>query len=150
MRTLRRSRVALALGPLALVAALAPAPRGGDEAAMMKKLAEAKAAAAKKIADFFADPRLASFDIKEGRGVPGADQLEIWTRRAFDARLEAATGRDDRIAILNEDVERTRAIEARLRSLAEGESGFARLDLFKAEYFRLDAEYRLAKEKDGR
>jgi len=146
-----RSQVALVLGLLCLTSALAPAPQAGDETSALKKLAEARAAVARKIADFFADPRLAALDGKaEGRGIPGADQVEIWTRRVVDARLDAATDRDQRIAILTEDLERTKAIETRLKAIADEVPGFTKLDSIKAEYYRLDAEFRLAKEKAGR
>ena len=74
----------------------------------------------------------------------------MWTRRGVDARLDAATNRDDRVAILQEDVERTRAIEARIKAIADQVPGFARIDAFKAEYYKVDAEYRLAREKAGR
>jgi hypothetical protein len=148
-----QSRVALVLGSLAMIAALAPAPQGPDVvlAGSLKGLAESKAAVARKIADFFADPRLAAMDVKgDGRGVPGTDQVELWTRRVVDARLDAASDHDQRIAILTEDFERTKAIEARIKAIADDVPGFAKLDSFKAEYYRLDAEYRLAKEKVGR
>jgi hypothetical protein len=148
-----RSRIALVLGSLALIVALAPAPQELVQAKVgqLKDLANAKAAVARKIADFFADPRLAAMDVKgDGRGIPGTDQVELWTRRVVDAKLDAAPDRDQRIAILTEDVERTKAIEARLKAIADDVPGFAKLDSFKAEYYRLDAEYRLAKEKAGR
>jgi hypothetical protein len=149
--SIRRSNVALALGPLALVAGLAPSPRAADEAATLKNLAVARAAVARKVADFFADPRLAAMDAKgENRAMPGADQVEVWTRRVVEARLDAATNRDERVAILTQDLERTRAIETRLKAIAEDEPGLAKLDALKGEYYRLDAEYRLASEKDGR
>ena len=55
------------------------------------------------------------------------------------------------------DVEFTRTrmavgIEPRMvvAAIAEAEPGMAKLDALKAEYYRLDAEYRLAKEKGGR
>ena len=86
----------------------------------------------------------------EGRGVPGADQVELWTRRAVEARLDAAPGREERVAILLEDVERTKAIEARIKAIADDLPGFSKLDSLKAEYYRLDAESRLAREKAGR
>lgn len=152
MKTRRGSHVALALGSLAVFAALAPAPQevARDKAGQLKTLAEARASVARKIADFFADPRLAALEVRgEGRGVPGTDQVEVWTRRVVDAKLDAAPGRDERVAILQQDVERTKAIEARIKALADDAPGFAKLDSFKAEYYRLDAEYRLAKEKAG-
>ena len=149
--TRRTSRVGLALGSFALIAALAPAPQASDEAGDLRKLATARAEVGKKIADYYADPRLAAQEVRgEARGIPGAEQVELWTRRAVDARLDASPGRDDRIAILAEDFERTKAIEARIKALADNTPGFVKLDAFKAEYHRLDAEYRLAKEKAGR
>jgi hypothetical protein len=143
--------LALGLISFALVAALAPGPRAADDAQAMKTLAETKAALARKIADFFADPRLAAVEKNgEERGIPGTDNVEAWTRRYIDARLDAASGKDDRIKILQEDVDRTRAIEARIKALADDAPGFGKLDALKAEYYRVDAEYRLAREKDGR
>jgi uncharacterized small protein (DUF1192 family) len=153
MKTRRRSKVALALGSLALIVALAPAPQqvAQVKVGQLKELAEAKAAVARKIADFFADPRLAELEVKGiSRGIPGADQVEVWTRRVVDSRLDAAPNLDARVAILQDDVDRTKAIEARLKAIAQDEPGMAKLDALKAEYYRLDAEYRLAKEKGGR
>jgi hypothetical protein len=155
-----RSIVSLALGSLALIAALAPAPQQQvkvgqikelAEAMALAKLSEAKAAVARKIADFFADPRLVAMETKgDGRGIPGTDQVEFWTRRVVDAKLDAALNIDGRIAVLQEDFDRTKAIEARLKAISEAEPGMVKLDSLKAEYYRLDAEYRLAKEKGGR
>ena len=148
---LQRPQVALALGSLTLIAALAPAPQAPDEAGSLKKLAVARAGVARNIADFFADPRLAAMESKgESRGVPGADQVEIWMRRSVDARLDAATGRDERVAVLSEDLERTRAIEARIKAIADVTPGLGKIDALKAEFHRLDAEYRLAREKAGK
>jgi hypothetical protein len=154
-----RSIVSLALGSLALIAALAPAPQQQvkvpqaedlTKAMAIAALAEAKAVVARKIADFFADPRLVELEGKGIiRGIPGADQVEIWTRRVVDAKLDAALNVEARIAILQEDLGRTKAIEARLKAIADAEPGMAKLDSLKAEYYRLDAEYRLAKEKAG-
>jgi hypothetical protein len=146
-----KSQVALALGWLALIAALAPSPRTADEAGTLKALAESRAKVARQIADFYADPRLAALDGKvDSRGIPGMDAVEVWTRKFVEARLDASTGPDDRISILLEDLERTKAIEARLKALAENTPGFSKLDTIKAEFHRLDAEYRLAKEKAGK
>jgi hypothetical protein len=146
----RSSQVSLALGSLALIAALAPAPQGPAGAGPLKELAEARAKVARTIADFYADPRLAAQDNKGPLpGLPAADSVELWMRRNVDARLDSAPGRDDRIAILAEDVERTKAIEARIKAIVENTPGLAKIDTFKAEYYRLDAEYRLAKEKAG-
>jgi hypothetical protein len=148
-----RSTVALALGSLALFAALAPAPQEVSKARVgqLKELSEAKATVARKVADFFADPRLVELVEAMGvaRGIPGADQVEFWNRRVVDAKLDAALNLEGRIAILQEDVDRTKAIEARLKAIAEAEPGMVKLDSLKAEYYRLDAEYRLAKEKAG-
>ena len=93
-------------------------------------------------------------DRKSERGtVPGirTDQVEFWTRRVVDARLEAATDRDQRIAILAEDFERTKAIEARMKESPTTTPWRSSSSIrFKAEFYRLDAEYRLAKEKGSR
>ena len=148
--TRRRSQVALAVGSLALLAALAPAPQASDEAVTLKVLAEARAKLARTIADYYADPRLAVQDVKGVvQGLPGSDQVEFWVRRSVDARLDAAPGRDGRVAILAEELERTKAIEARIKAIVENTPGLAKLDSFKAEYYRVDAEYRLAREKAG-
>ena len=149
--TRRGSQVALALGSLAVIAALAPGPQASGEAATLKALAESRAKVARTIADFYADPRLAAQEGKSPlQGLPGGDQVESWMRRVVDARLDATPGRDERIAILSEDLERTRAIEARIKAIVENTPGLAKIDSLKAEYYRIDAEYRLAKEKAGR
>jgi len=147
-----RSQVALALGSLALIAALAPAaPQAPDEAGKLRALADSKARVAKKIADFYADLRLAPQGGRPEREViVGGEQVEAWMRRFVDARLDAVSRPEERIAILSEDLERIRAIEARLKELADASPEFAKLDMLKAEFYRLDAEYRLAKEKAGR
>jgi hypothetical protein len=149
--TRRGSQVALALGLFGLIAALAPAPRQAPTGpGSLKELAEAKAKVARSIAEFYADPRLAAQDAKGPLpGLPAVDSVEFWMRRSVDASLDAATSRDDRIAILTQDLERTKAIEARLKAIVENTPGLAKIDTFKAEYYRLDAEYRLAKEKAG-
>ena len=150
--TRRRPQVALALGGLALIAALAPSPRSPDEAGDLRKLAEAKAEIGKKIADFLADFRLApGAGFIQGHGLNMLnEQVEDWNRRVVDARLDAASGKDERVVILTDDVRRSKAIEARIKQLADQEGGPAKIDGFKAEFYRLDAEYRLAKEKAGR
>ena len=149
--TRRSSQVALALGSLALFAALAPAPQASGEAGTLKAMAEARAKLARTIADYYADPRLATQDAKGlVPGLPGAEPVEFWMRRSVDARLDATPGRDERVAILAEELERTRAIEARIKAIMENTPGLAKIDSFKAEYYRIDAEYRLAREKAGR
>jgi hypothetical protein len=137
----------LILGAVALFPALAPAPQASDDG-KLKALAEAKAAVARKIVEFYADARLAPpANRLEAQGVPVFDQVEIWSRRLLDSRLDATPVKAERVAILGEEVDRTKAIEARIKELAERESGFGKLDGFKAEFNRLDAEYRLLKEK---
>jgi hypothetical protein len=140
----------LILGSFGLFASLAPAPQASDEAGALKALAERKASVARKIADFFADPRLAEAGRNDVLSNPASEQLELWMRRSIDARHDASPGRNERLAILAEEVERTKAIEARIKTLIENERGPAKLDAFKAEFYRLDAEYRLAKEKAGK
>jgi hypothetical protein len=149
--TRRRIRQALGLGGLTLIVALAPSPQAADEAGKLRQLAESKAQVAKKIADFYADIRLAPQGGRpEREGIPGGDQVEIWMRRFVDSRLEAAARAQDRIAILTEDLDRLKAISARLKELAEASPEFVKLDALKAEFALLDAEYRLTKEKLGR
>ena len=156
----RKSAIALALGSFALIATLAPAPQApaeGDnpkdlaQALKLITLAQARAGVARKIADFYVDRRLGPPDRKSDlESIPGSEQVEFWTRKYVDAKLETANGAEERIAILTEDFDRTKAIEARIRELVENDPAFAKLDAFKAEFYRLDAECRLTKEKLGR
>jgi hypothetical protein len=139
--------ISLIIGAIALFPALAPASRTSDEA-MLRKLAEAKVVVTRKIVDFYADVRLAPPGNRlEAQVIPGLDPVETWTRRLVDARLEASNDRDERIKILDEEVARTRAIEARLKELVERGPGLGKIDSLKAEFHRLDADYRLLKEK---
>jgi hypothetical protein len=139
--------ISLIIGTIAIFPALAPAPRASDEA-VLKKLAEAKVIVTRKIVDFYADVRLGPPGNRlEAQGIPSLDPVETWTRRLVDARLEGSNDRDERIKILDEEVSRTRAIEARLKELVERGPEFGKIDSLKAEFHRLDAEYRLLKEK---
>jgi hypothetical protein len=146
----------LILGSIALIAALAPAPQAPAD--HLKELAAEKARIAKQVADFYEDIRLAPDGGRPPAPLPGQDAVETWTRLAVDARLDASASKQERIAILTEDLERTKAIEARLKDMADAEAvarvaalnRLVRIDAMKARYFRLDAEYRLEKEKAGR
>lgn len=160
--TRNRPRVTLFLGSLATLAALAPAPRAADEPETLRALALAKVAMAKKIADFYAEPR--SVLVDRQLNAPGRptlpdevrasiqlqDEIEVWAKKTVDAKIEVSASRDERIAILAEDLNRTRANEKRLKDLAENMAEFTKLVVFKAEFYRLEAEYRLAMEKNGR
>ncbi len=152
MTTPRLTRGAPALGFLAILAALAPAPLAADPASDARKAAEARVAAAKEVLDLSREFLVAPPGAK---GVPtpldSAEQIQFWARQLADARLELAENRDDRVAVLAGEVERARGFESEIKDLARNEaSGLSKLSAVKATYYRVDAEARLAREKAGR
>jgi hypothetical protein len=145
-------RASLALGSLALIAALAPAPQAPVEVGEVKALAEARVKVGRKILDYYKELLLAPPAGKDGPTIiEKADQIQNWSRLVADARLDTADRREERIAILSEEVTRARDFEKELKALVPGEpSGPLRFMADKAEFFRLEIETRLAKEKAGR
>jgi predicted lipoprotein len=133
------------IAAVALFPALAPAPPASSDA-QLRKLADAKVAIALKVFDFFSDMRLGP-PTRRSDPLPGMEQAEYWASQLVEARLDAATDKKGRVAILTEEVERTKAVEARIRELAEKVEGYSKIEAMIAEYNRLDAEYRLLKEK---
>ena len=90
-------------------------------------------------------------ETRYAQGLGQAEDVNLWTQRWLEARLDAAQGREQRISILKQYVELAKKQEhdatARLNlgllTPLEGEA---------AHYFRLDAELRLARrlaEADG-
>jgi hypothetical protein len=151
----RTSRAALALGTFALTAALAPAPQAPDKAGPLKELAEARVKVCERMLDFYRE----SFKAPPAAGVApqspadryaaNYEPLELWSRRLADARLDLASRPDERVAILLGEVDRIRKFSGDLREMARAEPEW-RIVSDKVEFYQLDAEYRLAKEKAGR
>ena len=78
--------------------------------------------------------------------VEAAEQVQTWSRVLTDAKLEAATTRDERIKLLTEERDRAREFETQVKNLADAEeAGTMRVSTAKAAYYRADAEARLAR-----
>ncbi len=142
-------RDALALGLLAPAAALGAAPAPLDES--FKAAAEARVKAAREVLALCRDFLLAP---PRENGIPSrvevAEEIQRWSRALAEARLEVAANRDERLAVLTEEVDRARDFAGEIKELARGGAdGLTRLSFAKAEYYRADAEARLAREKAG-
>ncbi len=83
------------------------------------------------------------------RYAAGYEPIELWSRRLVDARLDGAATADERIAVLNAEVERIAKFSTEISGIARNEPEW-RVVADRTEFYRLDAEYRLAKEKAGR
>ncbi len=143
-------REALAgLGLFAAVSALGAAP-ADPISSTLKAQGEAKLKAAREILDYCREALIAP---PQGgaRGETSSDvvdDIERWSRVVVETRLELAANRDERLAILGEEVKRSGAFADEIRELIKGESsGLSKLSLAKADFYRLDAEIRLASEK---
>jgi hypothetical protein len=146
------TRVSLAIGSLALLAALAPAPLAPDDANDLKVLAQAKVKLAREILAQYREYLVAPPGEK---GVPSslevAEQIQSWARQLADARLEAAENHAQRLTILGEEVASAKEFEKLVKDLVGGNAaGLDKMSARKAEYARLEAEVRLAREKASR
>jgi outer membrane protein TolC len=88
--------------------------------------------------------RLASEAYRSGQGTE--QEVLSWTRRWLDARLKAATTKQERIAILIEAVRVAKEQEGDLRKRQD--AGIAKsTDIVAAHYDRIEAELALAMEQ---
>jgi len=145
-------RLSMAFGSLALIAALAPAPLAPDDAGDLKALAQAKVKLAREI---LAQYRAYLVAPPGEKGIPAtldvAEQIRSWTRQLADARLEAAETKAERLAILAEEVASAKEFLTLVKELVGGgAAGMDKISYRKADYARLEAEVRLAREKAGR
>jgi hypothetical protein len=154
MTTHRRSRVALALGTLALIAALAPAPQDAKrgDAGRPRQLAEARAKVCLRMVEYYRDALKAP--PKPNRDpddwfAASYEPIETWSRRLLDARLDASAGPDERITLLAAEVERIDKFAGELRVIAEGNPSM-KIIADQVDFLRLEVEFRLAKEKAAR
>ena len=106
-----------------------------------RELARARVEAAESVFDRLFDRLLeppGAHGFRQGNYV---DPILEWSRRALDARLDLAETRDERVAVLLEDVARLRALEALCGELARGAgSTVAPFDVIKVRYQRLSIE----------
>jgi hypothetical protein len=155
--THRVSRVALTLGLLSLIAALAPAPQevAKDKVGPLKELAEARAKVCERMLDYYRESLKAppapgnAVQSPGDRYAAGYEPIELWSRRLIDAKIDAAADLDARIVILASEVERINKFASELKEIAKNEPEW-KVVSDRVEFYRLEAEYRLAKEKGGR
>ena len=75
------------------------------------------------------------------------EEIFDWMRRESDAKLDQATTRAQRVAILTQDlVSKERFIQIYFRRLDSPSSQFNQFDVDRVEFRRLEAEERLARE----
>ena len=136
------------VGLFALVAALAPA--APDAAEDVRALSRSKVKVAEQILAQYREYLIAP---PGERGLPAplevAQEIQGWTHKVFEARLEAADAAE-RLNILAEEVKATLQFEEQVKALVGGNpTGLDRMAASKAEFVRLEAETRLAREKAG-
>jgi hypothetical protein len=151
-----RLKIALALGSLALLAALAPAPQEVAKVTVnvgqLKELAEARAKVCQRMVDYYRDtlkaPPKPNRDPDDWYAA-SYEPIEIWSRRLLDARLDSAASPDERITLLAAEVERIAKFAGEIRGIAEANPGL-KVIADQVDFMRLEVEFRLAKEKAAR
>jgi hypothetical protein len=135
------SRLLQAAG-LLLGLAVGPAALAGDDAPEAVANAKARAAAARKVYESLMARR---------RGDPGfhfdPDQGYQWSRRWMEAEGEASGTKDGRVAAVEAHLERMKKWEKGVEADRRVGGVFSPGDLAAAEFYRLEAEAWLAKEK---
>jgi hypothetical protein len=136
---MKRLLLVVAGGVLALTAAWAAAPERGEGPAPGN--AAARAAAARKVYE----GTLARYR-RDSTFRMDPETLHLWSRRWMDADHELAQTRAARLAAVEGHLARMRDWEKQVT--AAKEQGFVTpVDLAAAEFFRLEAETALAREK---
>jgi hypothetical protein len=151
--------LALCLGSLALIAALAPAPQEIVKVRVgvgkLKDLAESRAKVCERMLDYYRESLKAPpapgdpVSSPAERYAAGYEPIQLWSSRLVEARLDAALDLDARVAILASEVERINKFATELKEIAKNEPEW-RVVSDRVEFYRLEAEYRLVKEKGGR
>ncbi len=150
-----RPQITLALGTFALMAALAPAPQDSPKAKAggLKELAEARAKVCQRMVDYYREallnappkPNRDPDDLYESSYQP----IEIWSRRLVEAKLDAAAGPEERIAVLAAELGRLKKIDGEIRPVAD-QNPSLKILADQLEFIRLEVEFRHAKEMAGR
>ncbi len=153
----RRNRQASAIfGLLALASSLAPAPQApATPPREPKVIAESKAEVCRRMVDYYratlqAPPRGGVEPLSPAdRYAAGYEPIELWSRRLADARLDATADPAGRAAILQAEVDRIGKFSGDVQQMARDAPEW-KFVADRLEYYRLDAEYRLAMEKAGK
>jgi hypothetical protein len=83
------------------------------------------------------------------RYMAGYEPIQVWSKRLLEARLDGSADVEGRVRVLTEEVERMKKFEVELPRFAQGEPEW-RIVIDSAAFYRLEVEYRLAKEKASR
>jgi hypothetical protein len=136
---MKRSLLVVAGGVLALTAAWAAAPDRGEGPAPGN--AKARAAAARMVYE--------GTLVRYRRDVMfrmDPEMVYLWSRRWMEADREVAQTRAARLAAVEGHLARMRDWEKQM-TVAKGQGVAAAMDVAAAEFYRLDAEAALAREK---
>jgi hypothetical protein len=145
------------LSSVALFPALAPSPQEAvrPKVGELKDLADARAKVCEKMLDFYRESLKAPPAPKDSEKNPaqryaeGYEPIQLWSKRLVDARLDGAADQAARLKILTEEVDRIKKYEEDIRALVPGDPTW-QIAVNQTDYYRLEAEFRLAKEKAGR
>jgi hypothetical protein len=136
-----RKRQSLVLGLILTGLSFAPAPISDlpQEPSKISSLAQARLQAAIKQYDetwaYYQQARIDSY------------QVYVWSKIILDSRRDTAEKPADRLGALDEHLTRMKKLESLIKKVRR--LGFGRsYDVGASEYFRLEAEYWLTREKD--
>ena len=110
-----------------------------------RELAEARVEAAESVFEQLFERLLGPPGSGAYRDCNYVDPILEWAARGLDARLDLAESRDDRVAVLLEEIVRFRALEAICEQFAHAAgSTVATVDVIKVRYQRISIEQELA------
>jgi hypothetical protein len=139
-----RKAHALLLGLILAALSFAPAPAPefvlGEEPSKLGSLAQGRLQAAVKQYDetwaYYQQARIDSY------------QVYVWSKLILDCRRDMAEKPADRLAALDEHLARMKKLESLIKKVRR--LGFGRsYDVGASEYYRIEAEFWLAREKDA-
>jgi hypothetical protein len=153
----RQTRInSMILAAIALITSLAPAPQqvAPTQVGELKTLADARVKICDKMLDYYREslkgPPAPGDPLNPAqRYAAGYEPIQVWSKRRVDAQLDGAADHEGRVKVLSDEVDRIQKFAGELRSIAQGQPEWQVVS-DTAEFYRLEAEYRLSKEKASR
>ncbi len=148
--------VGVFLGGLALFPALAPAPQelARPKVGELKDLADQRVKVCERMLDYYresqkAPPAPGDQLSDSARYAAGYEPIQLWSDRLLDARLDGSADRKGRIKVLAAEVDRLKKLEAEILAVAANQAEWV-IAARRIEFYRLQAEFRLARERSSR
>ena len=118
-------------------------------------MAEARVKVCERMLDYYRESMKAPpapgdpVQVPADRYAAGYEPIQLWSRRLVDAKLDAAADLEGRLGILAAEVDRIKTFEVGVKEMAKNEPEW-KVVADRIEFYRLEAEFRLAKEKGVR